>query len=207
MLEHAAKGFLQMNLENKLEQKTSTIDIAEHKGTIPQDLKFITQIAAEKEGVYSLMRASTNPFMTSICSNNILSPCPKCQYEFTVSPSGVLTTNLHTGKLTIAYLAYPVDEDGQLLIPNDETIKEALTHYVLYKYWLTKDMMKEEGASQRMSFHLNMWSTLSKKALNANLPDVSVLENIKNNHNSLVPNSRKFDQLFTTLGQGENLKF
>jgi hypothetical protein len=67
--------------------------------------------------------------------------------------------------------------------------------------------MKEEGANQRMSFHLGMWSTLSKKALNTNLPDVSVLENIKNNHNSLVPNSRKFDQLFTTLGQGENLKF
>jgi hypothetical protein len=207
MLEHAAKGFLQMNLESRYEAKTAIVEVVEHKATAPEDLKYIVQVLAIDNNKTYRMRASTNTFITGICVDSTLCLCNNCTYEFHLSPGGVFTTSFRTGQLNISYLAVPVDEDGDILIPDDETVKEALTHYVLYKYWLAKDLMKEEGATQRVSFHLSMWSTLSKKALNLNLPELSVLENIKNQRNRLVPRTRAFDGLFGGLSSQENIGF
>ncbi len=109
--------------------------------------------------------------------------------------------------MIVAYKGLPTDEEGNILIPDDETLKEALTHFVLYKYWLTKYLMKEEGAAQRMSNHLTMWSTLSKKAMNLNLPNVSELENLKNINNRLVPRTNAHSQLFSRLNNQENIDF
>jgi hypothetical protein len=207
MLEHIAKGFLQMNLENKFEQKTAKLEVEEHKTTLPNDLKYITQIVVEIDNKYYPMRATTNPYHNGVCDLKLLVPCPTCKYEYSISPSGVVTTNMGTGTIVISYLANPVDENGDLLIPDDETLKEALTHYVLYKYWMTKYMMKEEGSESRMQFHLRMWSTLSKKSMNLNLPTIDGLENIKNINNHLVPRSNRYSQLFQTLNNQENVGF
>ena len=207
MLEHIAKGFLQMNLESKYEQKVANLQVTEHKATLPEDLKYITQMVVAVQNKYYPMRATTNPYHNSICDNKLLAPCPTCKYEYSISPSGVITTNMHDGEIVVAYLAIPTDENGDLLIPDDETLKEALTHYVLYKYWLTKYMMKEEGSEGRMQFHLKMWSTLSKKAMNLNLPTIDKLENLKNINNHLVPRNNRYSQLFQTLYNQENVGF
>jgi hypothetical protein len=65
--------------------------------------------------------------------------------------------------------------------------------------------MKEEGSRERVEFHKNEWSMLSKKALSIDLPDVSQLENLKNIHNRLVPRTNRFDQLFLTLSNREDI--
>jgi len=99
---------------------------------------------------------STNPYNLSIATSSVLVRCDQCQHEYTISPSGVITTTLLEGIMLLSYLAYPKDEEGYALIPDDENVKEAIFHYVLYRYWLQKDMMKEEGAEKRMRFHLQM---------------------------------------------------
>lgn len=209
VLEHATRAYRQMNLEAKFEDKVAQLEVTAHKTTIPSELKYVVQIAHQPEGSESFvpMRASTNSFHNSICLDSCIRVCPQCKYEYTISPSGVLTTNLAEGNIMIAYLAYPQDEEGFPLILDDENVKEALMHYVFYRYWMQKDLMKEEGAGQRMAFHLSMWNTLSKKALNANLPDISTLENIKNNFNRLVPRSNQFEQFFRNINSKENVDF
>lgn len=102
------------------------------------------------------LRLTTNPYHNSICNTSSLFNCNQCANEFSISPSGVITTTGKEGSLLISYLGYPIDEDGFALIPDDETAKEAIFHYVLYRYWLQKDMMKEDGAQKRMMFHLQM---------------------------------------------------
>lgn len=135
MLEHASKGFLQLNLVAKLEPKNETVEITTHKGTIPSDLKFLNQAVYVKEqGSYIPMRASLNSFMLSICPHPDLVSCPACTYEYTISPSGVITTNFAEGSILLSYMAHPVDEEGDLLIPDDEVVKEAIVQYVLYQY-------------------------------------------------------------------------
>lgn len=209
VLEHATRAYRQMNLEAKFEEKVVELEVSEHKTTLPTELKYVVQIAYKLEDtdISVPMKASTNVFHNSICLDTCLTVCPTCKYEYSISPSGVLTTNLKEGTILLGYLGYPQDEDGLPLIIDDENVKEALMHYVFYRYWMQKDLMKEDGAGQRMAFHLSMWNTLSKKALNANLPDIATLENIKNNYNRLVPRSNQFQKFFQHLNSRENVNF
>lgn len=158
---------------------------------------------------FTPMRLSSNPFHSTIClDENQLVYCTDCLHEFSISPSLVLTTTLESGTILVSYLGYATALNGDMLIPNDENLKEALLYYVLYRYWLAKDMMMEQGAAQRMQHYLAMWQTASVKATgNLTLPDINQLENIKANHNRLVPRENKFQQFFTTLGNRENVNF
>lgn len=70
-----------------------------------------------------------------------------------------------------------------------------------------KDLMMEQGAERRMKDYLQRWQILKLKAMNVNLPDVNRLENLKNIWNRLVPRENRFDQLFLTLGNKENVDF
>jgi hypothetical protein len=154
------------------------------------------------------MRLASNPYHSSICLDTTISYCTDCVHEFSVSPSLVVTTTLEEGTILVAYLSYATDDEGCILIPDDENLKEALQYYAFYMYWLEKDMMKEDGAAQRMQYWLSMWQTAMIKAKgNLTLPDVNELENIKSNLNRLVPRENKFQQGFLTLGNRENVNF
>jgi hypothetical protein len=174
---------------------------------LPSNSNLFLYHSALKNLKWLPLRLATNPFHNSICLDETLTKCLNCQYEFTVSPSMVLTTNLRSGLILVSYLRFPVDEDGSALIPDNETLKEAILHYALYRYWMTRYIMKEDGADSRVKFHSTMWDTLSKKALNLNLPDLSMLENIKNQRNRLVPRSRMFQNNFMNLNSEENVDF
>lgn len=130
-----------------------------------------------------------------------------CPHEYSISSNGILTSSLRTGTLLVSYFGYPTDAHGDHLIPDDETVKEALFHYILYRYWLQKDLMKETGAEKRMVFHLQMWSTLSSKAQSLNLPSLGQLENIRANRSKLVPNSNAFDTFFGGLSANQRNPF
>jgi hypothetical protein len=232
MEEWITKALRQLNIEPALEQTVALIPVVEHKALLPKDLKYLTQVSVRTHQSpddlheiisqlelpnpqldwtklttfgWTAMRLASNPFHDSICLDESLTNCKGCAFEFTVSPSLVLTTNAHSGLLLVAYLRHPIDEDGSALIPDDETLKEAILHYALYRYWLLRYVMKEDGADTRMRFHLQMWDTLSKKAQNLNLPDLSQIENIRRQRSRLVPRSRQFANHFTTLNNEEHV--
>lgn len=123
---------------------------------LPEDSNLFLYHSMLKTLVWVPMKLAANPYHNSICLDESLFKCPSCSYEFTVSPALVLTSNLKSGVLLVSYLRYPLDEDGSALIPDDETLKEAILHYALYRYWLMRYMMKEDGADSRVKFHLSM---------------------------------------------------
>lgn len=213
VLEHASRAYRQMNLESKLEQKVAALEVFNHKVTLPSSLKYIVQVGYISDNdTFSYdkltpLKITSNAFHSSMCLDSCFATCTNCKYEYSISSNGIITTNIKEGKLLVSYLSYPEDEDGTPMIIDDENVKEALIHYVFYRYWMQKDLMKEEGASQRMIFHLGMWNTLSKKALNANLPDIGQLESIKNNWNRLVPRTNQFESFFQGLNSREDLSF
>lgn len=234
MLEQATRALRQLKVGNKLVQKVSLLEIVDHKAQLPSDLCYLTQVAYKTSDVtivdedlalpetsdlaskltalyasypWAAMRLSTNPYHDSICLDETIASCRDCQHEFSVDPSLVLTSTLCNGIILVSYLAYPTDDEGYALIPDDEILKEAILHYVLYRYWMSKYQMKEDGADSRMQFHHAQWSILSKKALSLNNPDVNQMENLKNIRNRLVHRSNRFDQLFLSLSNRENLKY
>lgn len=237
-MEWANKAARLLRSESTLISKVAYLPVQTHKSELPSDLKYLVQVVyrtnmcghsvcnlaeilqlpegselidkidIETAFPWQPMRLTTNPFHSLICGNKHLMMCSTCAHEFSVAPDLTLTTTLLSGNLMVSYLGYPTDEEGCLLIPDNEEVKEAILHYVLYRYWMSKYTMKEDGAEGRMAHHLRMWNTLSTKASgNLNLPDVNQLENLKNQFNTLVPRENRFQQLFSTLSARENVNF
>lgn len=207
VLEMAVKAVKKINFIQKLHEKSCRILVTDHKAKLPLDFVYLTQVAyttdtsIDDNTIWSAMKLSSNAYTDQICLDKSLSNCDTCTHEFGISPDLVITTTLKDGTIAIAYSAYSFGEDNDFQIPNNEALKEAILHYILYRYWMSKYQHKEEGAEQRMTFHLEMWNTFSAKAAGElNMPDVSTLENIKNERNRLVPRTNRFNQLFTTLG-------
>lgn len=218
IMEWATAALRSMNIIPLLEDKVALIEICEHKANLPSDLKFLIHAAyydttlpqvTLSENIASAypfkpMRLNESPFALSICLSKKITTCTECSHWFSISPDMTLTTSAKDGSVLISYKSYPLSEDGSALIPDDEVLKEALLQYVLYKYWLVKYQMKEDGAGERMRFHLSMWDVLSKKVANLNRPSVPELDNLMRIWNRIVPRQNRYDQFFTTLTNQED---
>lgn len=208
MYEWVARGLRQINISLLYQPCVVKISVVDHKAQLPTDLKALTMIAYSTstgdEHVWLPMRLSSNVFNKYVSCDDTLAYCTDCAHEFSIDHNLVITTTLKEGTLLVSYKGFPKNDKGELLIPDNEVLKEALTHYALYYYWMSKFTMKEEGSEQRLKFHLDMWDTLSKKTMNLNLPDVNELENIKNMVTRLAPRTNRFQQFFSTLGNREN---
>jgi len=179
------------------------------------------------ESIYNLyrnswkaIRPSTNSFLKTVYCESIipasLNPTENDQYKFTsdceleyhVDPNGVITTSFKTGLLFVSYLAHTTDTDGDILIPDDETLKEAIMHYCMYRYWLSKSFMHEEASTRERDWHLQRYQILKLSAIgNLNLPSVGQLENIKNMTNRILPDTNQYNRFFYELGRPENTTF
>jgi hypothetical protein len=235
MLEWATKALRKIKIFGKYVNKVALIEVCGHKGQLPSDFAYLTQVAWQtsnttmtsdpvvtlpNEGLstalfttaprigWSPMRLTANPYFGSICLDDSIINCPTCYHEFSVDENLIITTTLLEGNIMVAYLGYPTNDEGDALMPDSEELKDAILHYVLYRYWMMKYQMKEEGADKRMEFHLTMWSTLSAKAAGSlNMPDLSTLENIKNFRNRLVPSENQYAGMFLNLTSAENVNF
>lgn len=234
MLEWATHALRKIKANDILIPDVCLLQIVDHKATLPSNLKYLTQVAYYDETysnppvnqalpdnstlltntIYSptmpwkAMRMSANPYHNSITCDYPIFYNTDCQYEFSVNENLILTSTMKDGYIMVAYLHYPVNSEGISLMPDNEDLKEAIMHYCLYRYWLMKYTMKEDGAEQRMKDHLSMWNTLSAKAAGVlNMPDVNQLENLKNIFNRLVSRTNRFDQLFLPTISKENVNF
>lgn len=131
-------------------------------------------------------------------------PCYDCKHEYVVDPGGCITTTLPKGYLLVSYLRNPTDSTGHLLIPDNEDLKEAIFHYVLYRYFLTRAIRKEQGSAQERDYHRMMFGMLKQKAAGAlNSPSIDELENIKDHRDHLVPRGNRYNGMFSKLNQKE----
>lgn len=235
MTEWALKALRQVTTPLLLKDKVALLDVAQHRAELPCDFKYLNQIAYTQSSTvltdsvkYNLflpnpelttvlqseptawqpMRLATSTFHESICVDSTILRCPNCQHEYSISPDLLVTTTIKTGTILVSYKAYTKDSEGDFLIPDNETLKECLTHACLYKYWMSKWQMKEDGADSRMQFHLRQWGMYSSKAAaELNLPDLNQLENIRSFWTRLVPRAESFSNFFSNLSYDEQLSF
>lgn len=157
------------------------------------------------------LRLSTNPFVKTIHSDVSLFTdgtwdylCPECAHEYTVDPDLCLTTTLRDGWLLVSYLRLPTCVDGSIMIPDDEDVKEAIFHYVLYRHFLSRSFLREEGADAQRDWNLLRFETLKTKASGkAHQPSIDQLENMKSQTEHLVPRGNRYEGMFSKLNQRE----
>lgn len=244
MLEWASKALLKMNHRTKLEDSLALRQIKEHTFRLPNDAKYVTQIAYKSspeslnadyinslitlpnsldandpeslpyrflQSIHNLpvlgwsaMRAASNSFHLSV--NQVPSLVPNRYYysdvrsshEYSITPDGCVVTSLREGWAMISYKRVPSAPDGSLLIPDNENLKDAIFHYCMYRYWLSKRAIKEEGAASEAEFHLSMFEVLAAKS--AALITQDELEEIKAYRDRLVPRQHLHSQFFIGLG-------
>lgn len=225
VLEWAVRGLRQLGIMQNYVQSAQIFEVTDNKVILPKELQSVLQVfyTEQKEISSSNLNLPPNSNLTSKLREDINTPLWKpmkrdnlsvnlntlderyvnrdCAHSYAISTENILTTTLSNGYIGVTYLQYPVDKDNIPLMPDDETVKEALTHFVLYYYWMSKYMMKEEGAEQRIKFHLEMWQTLSMKSKNLNAPDLTTLEKLRVEHTNIIPKSNHFQELFLNFGK------
>lgn len=154
------------------------------------------------------LHLSTNTFALSVHCDNSINISANCDYEYTVSPDGTITTNFKDGIICVSYKRYPLDCNGEFLIPDSEYYKEALRAYCMMRHWEYRMNMKEEGAQGLYMMYRDLWSLMKAKATTEiREPDLAELENIKNVQTRLIPKTRRFAGFFGNLAKEENTRF
>jgi len=198
-----------MNLQGE-EWNTAVTDHMFNPSGLPE--KAVRSLYASGLNKWYPMRASSSPFMSGILItgtpyNSVDWTTPNLQgdHEYIVDSSMCLTSTLSDAVLAISYMRYPVKANGDTLIPDDEDLKEAIVHYCLYRYWLTRSFLREPNADKERDYHLSRYEVLMAKAGGElNLPTLDELENLKNLTNRLVPRSNQYDNFFSKLNNRES---
>lgn len=120
-----------------------------------------------------------------------------------------ITLSVKEGKVCMAYLAYPLDNEGYPLIPDEIYYKEAVKWYLTYKLdyiqWRLDPLNKGKQELYRTSEA--EWLFYCPAAQNsAKMPDVGQMENMKN---LLLSFKKRFDHFstgFRGLGNPEYRK-
>lgn len=97
------------------------------------------------------------------------------QEHYVLNPNYIHTT-FETGLVLFAYKAFPVDEDGWPLVPDDSAFKEALTWYILQKL-----IMRGQYNNKQINYEIahQMWLKYCTQARNrATFPDLDGMEEL-----------------------------
>lgn len=161
--------------------------------------------------VWTPMVPSTTPFTLSIlCENSPQLLCDS-QVKFVIQPDGYVVTNMESGYIAVAGLFFPSNEDGQFLIPYDENIIDAIRLYCMSKIWEAKWNNVDDNTREnerRYMHYLGRWEIAASKARGeSKMPDISGLENLKNQLMRLGPHSNTFWSAFGNLATPEHLVF
>lgn len=160
------------------------------------------------------LRLATSTFHNSVLNpvsildknryNEMYDLYPRSEHEYSIEAECIVST-LNKGFLYISYLTDIIEEDGEILIPDNPELVEALFHYVMYRYWLKKSSSLKEGAFQQRDWHLKMFETLKTK-VNAAEITIDVLENIRQQSNTLFRTSTDYYSFFANTNRHANHK-
>lgn len=162
------------------------------------------------------MKASTNVFLTALTCTPSLFPhlansinrVADCEHEYTINADGIITTTLNNGIIAVSYLRLPVEDNDTTLVPDNETLKEAILNYCLSQYYLKRDILGETNADKKMMYHKQMFGHMAAKAsAELNTPDIPQMENLKNMLQRLVPRSNQHRSMFSKLNNAEKLRY
>lgn len=129
----------------------------------------------------------------------VLSPSTYTQIVTFDINDNYITFNIQTGKACIAYWAFPVDDDGFPIIPDDTKYKRAVQNYLIYKvdYRLWRQGFIEDKVYKESQLN---WEWSIKSATNhLKMPSVDQMETLKNSLITLIPKFNSYRNFFHDL--------
>lgn len=185
------------------EDKQEDIEIHEFRGLLPCDLISIVQVKDTKNGI--CMRSMTDSFFPEESEDKIFRR--SIPYEGSWKTQGrVIYTSFPEGKVTVAYKATKVDDDGFPMLIDNEVYLDALEAYITLKIYTAKFRAGKIAAGILQEVQQSY--AVSAKLLETEMstPSCSEAESMTRYFNSLIPRVREFERGFKHLGDRQYIR-
>lgn len=127
--------------------------------------------------------------------------------QFSVNKNGSITTTMQKGYVCIGYYRYPM-RDGEFLIPDEETVLNAMKNYILMRVWEKRMNYKEDGAQGMFILYRDQWQATKDSATGKLLlKNIDGLENLKQQTARFGVHGQSYYDGFGLLSSGENMIF
>jgi len=158
------------------------IEIENGRGELPCDLVRIIQTRT-CEGVP--IRYSTDSFHMARHTDGCRDLTCSSDLTYKVNDNYIFT-NFNKGKVEMAYLAFPTDEKGFPMVPDDEAFKQAATNYVAERigFRLLMRGKIQAGAYQLLKQERDWY--VGKAQMRPLIPNRDKIESIKNQFRRIV---------------------
>lgn len=192
--------FISKHGYSKLYQdKQEEVEIHDFRGLLPCDLISIIQVKDDKSGI--CLRSMTDSFI------------PKeeafrhSHEELAFKTQGrVIFTSFPEGKVTVAYKAIPVDDEGFPLLIDNETYLDALEAYIKKQVFTVKFDQQKIAAGVLQNAQQEYAVAARLLLSEFTVPSVSEMESISRMWESLIPRVRQFDKGYKYLGGREYIR-
>jgi len=156
------------------------------------------------------LRLSTSSFHNQVVlkdSPNFNCKCG-CEQEYSINKNNCVITSFESGYLAVSYLTFPMNDEGDFLIPDDDNVINAIKNYVIMRIWEKRMYYKEEGAERMFDKYLRLWeitraSTIGKMAMFS----IDEYENFKQQNLRIGSNTNSYYTGFGNLAKQENIHF
>lgn len=192
--------FISKHGYSKLYQdKQEEVEIHDFRGLLPCDLISIIQVKDDKSGI--CLRSMTDSFI------------PKDEAfrhsheELSFKTQGrVIFTSFPEGKVTVAYKAIPVDDEGFPLLIDNETYLDALEAYIKKQVFTVKFDQQKIAAGVLQNAQQEYAVAARLLLSEFTVPSVSEMESISRMWESLIPRVRQFDKGYKHLGDRQYIR-
>lgn len=183
MIEWAGEALEGIGGISPTEDKSATIKIKDSRGVLPCDLYLINQVCYNG---HPLKYGSQTFNFAQHCEDCVNQHCSSF-YSYTVNPN-YINSDVPSGDcVTIYYKAFPVDEEGFPLVPDNYSYSEAIFWFIVYK--LIMRGFEHPNKEMTLSFANMQWLKYCTQAENqSKMFDISQAESFKNQWVRLIPN-------------------
>tara|TARA_R110002074_G_scaffold158209_1_gene315237 strand:+ start:288 stop:1166 length:879 start_codon:yes stop_codon:yes gene_type:complete len=204
------------SVDNELTTILAKVDALKEKlddnpdQNVIRDLRDLTNRIVVLENVYLADTQALQPLAYSTTSFPKSVHCTDCVNELAVHKEsyfidgGTLKTSFISGKVCLSYKAFPLDDIGFPMVPDDISFKEALFWYVYKKLILSNSVNIPNGIDY--VFAEQQWKYYCTQARNAAVfPDIDKWESFLNQWVRMIPNMNRHNTAFENLGTRERL--
>jgi hypothetical protein len=173
---HMARGLGIMKIDGFLIKKLHYACVEEFKVPLPCDAKYILAVLVRHNGCIYRLPLTTSLSLGVDFKDLALHNIYQGGIEF-----NYLNTNFEQGEIIFLYYALPVNDEGDLMIPSNEDVLEALPYFVIYK--LSLGGYKHPVISMDMAD--SKWALLYPRGRNsANFPSLEQMDRLTKMRNN-----------------------
>lgn len=159
---------------------------------------------------WKALRLATSTFHNQVVlkdSPNFNCTCG-CEGEYSINKNNCVITSFESGYIAVSYLRFPMNDEGEFLIPDDINILKSIKNYVLMKIWEKRYNFKEEGAAPRYQHYLRMWEITRASTIGSIMMfSIDEWENFKQQNLRIGSNTNTYYNGFGNLAKQENIHF